>query len=136
MEHIQLQLNMLSLGHPSPAFITVRGLKKLLIEIESHLPEFLKLPYDPKGKNWKFYQTLTCFTVLDEGRFLVIVSIPLLDKINKSEIYYVFNMPIPCDRTPNMVASYGMEAVSIVFNLAEMKYVLLNDREQEHCIPF
>ena len=51
---IQLQLNMLSLGHLSPIVITPRVLKKLLIEIESHLPEFLKLPYDPKRKIWKF----------------------------------------------------------------------------------
>ena len=90
---------------------------------KSHLPEFLKLPYDPKGKICKFYQTLTCSTVLDEGRFLVTVSIPLLDKINKFEIYDVFNMPIPHDKTPNMVASYRLEAVSIAVNLAEMKYV-------------
>ena len=81
MEHIQLQFNMLSLCHLSPAVIMPRGLKKLLIEIESHLTEFLKLPYDPKGKITKFYQTLTCSTVLDEGRLLAIVSIPLLDKI-------------------------------------------------------
>ena len=60
---------MLSLGHLSPAVITPRGLKKLPIEIGSHLSEFLDLPYDPKGKNWKFYQTLTCSTVLDESRF-------------------------------------------------------------------
>ena len=33
MEHIQLQLNMLSLGHLSPAVITQRGLKKLLTEM-------------------------------------------------------------------------------------------------------
>ena len=92
MEHIKLQLNMLSLGHLSPAVITPRGLKKLLVEIESHLPEFLKLQYDPKGKIWKFYQTLNCSTVLDEARFLVIVSIPLLHKFNKFEIYDVFNM--------------------------------------------
>ena len=72
---------MLSLGHLSLAVITQRGLKKLLIKIESHLPEFLKFPYDPKGKIWKFYQNLTCSTVFDEGRFLVIVSIPLLDKV-------------------------------------------------------
>ena len=37
-------------------------------------------------------------------------------------------------KTPNMVASYSLEAVSIAVNLAEMKYVLLNDREQKHCI--
>ena len=134
MEHMQLQLNMLSLGHLSPAVITSRSLKKLLIEIESHLAEFLKLPYDPKGNIWKFYQTLTCSTVLDEGRFLVIVSLPLLDIINKFEIYDVFNMPVLHDKPPNMVASYRLETVSIAINLAEMKYVLLNDREQEHCL--
>ena len=91
---------MLSLGHLSPDVITPRGLKKLFIEVESHLPEFLKLPYDPKGKIWKLYQTLTCSTVLDEGRFLVIVSIPLLDKINNVAIYDVFNMAVPHDKTP------------------------------------
>ena len=135
MAHIQVQLNMFSLGHLSPAVITPCSLKKLLIEIESHLPEFLKLPYDPKGKIWKFYQTFTCSTVLDEGRFLVIVSIPLLDQINKFEIYDVFNMPVLHDKPPNMVASCRLEAVSITVNLAEMKYALLNDREQEHCFP-
>ena len=114
MEHIQLQLNMLSLGHLSPAVITPRSLKKLLTEIESHLPEFLKLPYDPKGNIWKFHQTLTCSTMLHEGRFLVIVSIPLLDKINKFEIYNVFSMPVPHEKTPNMVASYRVEAVSLL----------------------
>ena len=72
-DHIQLQLNMLSLGHLSPSVITPRGLKKLLTEIKRHLPEFLSLPYDPRGKIWKFYQTLTCATVIDQGRFLIIV---------------------------------------------------------------
>ena len=126
---------MLSFGHLSPAVTTPRGLKKLLLEIESHLPEFPKLPYYPKGKIWKFYQILTWSTVLEEGRLLVIVSIPLLDKINKFEIYHVFNVPVPHDKTPNMVASYRLEAVSIAVNLVEIKYILLNDRQQEHVFP-
>ena len=29
---------------------------------------------------------------------------------------------------------HRLEAVSAATNLAEMKYVLLNDRQQEHCI--
>ena len=37
-------------------------------------------------------------------------------------------MPVPHDKTPNMIASYRLEAVSIAVNLAEMKYVLLNDK--------
>ena len=76
LDHIQLQLNMLSLGHLSPSVITPRGLIKLLTEIKGHLPEFLSLPYDPREKIWKFYQKLTCTTVIDQGRFLIIVSIP------------------------------------------------------------
>ena len=43
-------------------------------------------------------------------------------------------MTVPHDKTLNMVASYKLEAVSIAANLVEMKYVFLNDREQEHCI--
>ena len=51
VEHVQLQLNMLSLGHLSPSVITPRKFKKgLLLEIENHLPEYLKLPYDQKGE--------------------------------------------------------------------------------------
>ena len=93
-------------------------MKKLLTGIENHLPEFLRLPYDSKGKIWKFYQTPTCSTMLDEGRLLVIVSVLLLEKINKFEIYDAFDMPVPHDKTPNMVASYRLEAVSIAVNLA------------------
>ena len=80
MEHIQLQLNMLSLGHLSPSVITPSSLKALLVEIENHLPQFLQLPSDQRGDIWKMYQTLACTTVHGKGHLLVIVSKPLLDK--------------------------------------------------------
>ena len=41
LDHIQLQLNMLSLGHLSPSVITPRGLKKVLTEIKGHLPQLV-----------------------------------------------------------------------------------------------
>ena len=63
MEDGQLQLNMLSRGHLSPSVITPGSLKGLLLEIENHLPQYLKLPYDRRGEIWKLYQTLTCTTV-------------------------------------------------------------------------
>ena len=43
-------------------------------------------------------------------------------------------MPFPHDKAPNIVASYRLVIVSIAVNLAEMRYVLLNDTEQEYCI--
>ena len=48
VDHVQLQLNILSLGHFSPSVTTPRSLKGLQLEIENHFPEYLKLPYDPK----------------------------------------------------------------------------------------
>ena len=59
VEHVQLQLNVLSLGHILPSVITQGSLKGLLIEIENHLPEYLNLLYDPKGEIWKLYLTAT-----------------------------------------------------------------------------
>ena len=94
VDHVQLQLNILSLGHLSPSVHTPRSLMGLLLEIENHLPEYmyLELPYDTKGEIWKLYQTLTCTTVLDMCKFLVIVSIPLLDNMNTFKVSDIFNM--------------------------------------------
>ena len=140
MEHVQLQLNVLSLGHLSQSVITQRSLKGLLVQIENHLPQYLKLPYDPNGVVWKLYQTLICTTVLDKGRFLGTVSIPLLDNTNTFEIFNILNMPIPVkgpvvptDRLLSMTAWYRLETPSIAVNLAQLKNVLLTAIELEHC---
>ena len=83
VEHVQLQLNMLSLGHLSCSVITPRTLKGLLLEIENHLPEY----YDPKGEIYKLYQTLISTTVLDKGRLLVIFSTHLVVNMNTFEFF-------------------------------------------------
>ena len=66
MEHLQLQLNMLLLGHLSPSVITAQSLKRLLLEMKSKLPHHLTLPNDPDRELWKYYQSLTCITILQE----------------------------------------------------------------------
>ena len=69
-----------------------------------------KVRYDPKGEIQKLFQTLTCHTILDKSRFLVIVSIPLFDNVNTFEIFNIFNMPVPVkdlvptDKLSSMVA--------------------------------
>ena len=140
MEHVQLQLNMLSLGHLSPSVIIPRRLNCYLPEIQNHLPEYIKLLYAPKGEIWKLYQTLTCTKVLDKGRFLVIVSVPLLDHMNTFEIWNIFHVQVPVkdpvvptDKLTSMVAWYRLEISSIAVNLAQMKYVFLTATEQNHC---
>ena len=47
LENLRLELNMLSLNHLSPSFITPENLKQLLLEVKTKLPYSLKLPEDP-----------------------------------------------------------------------------------------
>lgn len=76
LEHLQLQLNLLSLKRLAPSTITPNNLMMLLSEIESRLPSSLHLHGDPDKDLWTFYQWLTCATVLERKRILVIVPIP------------------------------------------------------------
>lgn len=55
MKQLQLQLNMLSLGHLSPSTISPNEFRQLLREVQSHLPYYLKLPSDPETDLWDFY---------------------------------------------------------------------------------
>ena len=123
MEHLQLQLNMLSLGHLSPSVITPKSLKNLLIEMRSKLPHHLTLPDDPERQLWKYYQSLTCTTILDKGMFLVVVNLPLIDRDHKFEIYQVINSPFP----------YKLESSALAINPEKTRYIILDQAELAHC---
>ena len=61
LEHIiNLQLNMLSLGHLSPSVISPTNLLQLLLQIKTKLPSYLQLPEDPEKQLWHYYKFLTC----------------------------------------------------------------------------
>ena len=47
--------------------------------MKSKHPHHLTLPNDPDRELWK-YHSLTCTTILDRGMFLLVVSVPLLDR--------------------------------------------------------
>jgi hypothetical protein len=64
MDHLQSQVNMLSLGHLSPCTINPRQFKKLLLDIKLKLPKTLTLPDDPDKKLWYFYSQLTCTAIM------------------------------------------------------------------------
>ena len=140
MEHLQLQLNMLTLGHISPSAITAQSLKRLLLDMRSKLPHQLTLPNDPDRELWKYYQSITCTTILDRGMFLVVVLVPLLNRNNKFEIYNVINSQLPfydSDLTvslqPNFVAKYKLETSALAINLERMKYMILEVDELVQC---
>jgi len=78
LDHLQSQVNMLSLGHLSPSTINPRQFKKLLLDIKLKLPKALTLPDDPDKKLWYFYRQLTCTAIMENKRIVVIISVPYL----------------------------------------------------------
>ena len=54
LEHLQIQLNMLSLGRLAPSAITPQNLNALLKQIESESEPPLRLPGDPNNDIWIF----------------------------------------------------------------------------------
>ncbi|CAC5415498.1 unnamed protein product [Mytilus coruscus] len=119
LNHLQLQLNMLSLGHMSSSLITPGNLRVLLTGIKRRLPATLKIPGDEIEDIWNFYKFLTCSTVLDENRIIIIITLPLLDIRDSYDIYKIHNLPVPTKVTDkksdwsNTVAQYELEAAVI-----------------------
>ena len=68
VEHLQLQLSMLSTGKLSPSIISPLALRDLLVDIQTRIAAPLRLPGDPKADLWHFYKTLTCTTIVEEGK--------------------------------------------------------------------
>ena len=141
MDMLQMQLNMLSLGHLSPSTIPPIEFRNLLLDIQSHLPFYLELPSDPEKNLWDFYNLLSCHTVLDGNKIYAVVSIPLLDANAKFEIFNVHNLPIHTNQSQsnssNMIATFDLEASSIAINGDKTKYALLHNSEMKQCTkPF
>ena len=137
MWHLQLQLNMLSIGKLSPSIISPLKLRDLLIDVQTRIAAPLRLPGDPKADLWHFYKTLTCTTIVEEDKILVVVPVPLLDSNDDFEVYRVHNLPIPFNASDGVmsgsVASYQLEAEAIAVNTQRTNFVLLTQRELEGC---
>ena len=123
--NLPLELNMLSLNHLSPSLINPKDLKRLLTQIKAKLPPTLKLPEDHRSNIWYYYCTLTCTTILEEDRIVVVMSIPLLDFTGQYDVIKVHNIPLPMQEAqtkspsqsiPTMVAKYDIEYPGLLIN--------------------
>lgn len=140
LENLRLELNMLSLDHLSPSTITPGSLKSLLIQIKTKLPSTLKLPEDPEADIWYFYRTLTCTTVLENDKILILINIPLLDYNGEFDVYKVYSIPVPLHQNfsrnsglPDMVAKYSVEYSGLLMNKDRSQYAPLTEHELQTC---
>lgn len=140
LERVHLQINMLALGRLTPGIISPPELRKLLIDVKARLPSPFKLAGDPSKQIWMFYQFLTCVTVLEENKILIVVPIPLLDIDADLEVYEVHNLPLPqpdlttmTGQSEVMIATYDLESSTIAVDSARTKFVLLSPEESLAC---
>jgi len=140
LQHLHMELNMLSLGRLSPSTISPNDLISLLQQIKTQLPASLKLPLNPVTDIWHFYKILTCEAVLEEDKIIILISIPLLDASNDFEIFEAHNLPVPMQEqsdggpvTRDLLAEYELEAKAIAVNKERSKYILLNEDELKQC---
>ena len=83
---------MVSLGYLSPYVVTSSHLEKLL-KIQTELPHDLRLPVDRTEELWKYYNALSCVTLLEGNKLLALASVPWFNRGNMLEIYQVINYP-------------------------------------------
>ena len=145
MQNLKLTLNMLSLNHLSPSTISPSQLRQTLLGIQTLLPRTLALPTDPNTNLWQYYQYLTCTTLIDPTRIIIVIPVPLMDALNRFRLYNVFNIPttMPLQSNSekcaacNFVAKYKLESSALAVNPEMSKYVLLNENDVRSCThPF
>lgn len=131
MDNVKMQMNQLSLGHLSPTVIPPGQLRKILTDIQSQIPEHLKLPA-PVEDVWYYYKALTCVTLVKDRRFITLVNVPLLELNSRFEVYQVHNIPVPYQKS-KMTASYELETGTIAIDLKQTEYAIMSTTDVARC---
>ena len=135
---LRLQLSNLALGHLSVDIAPPNMLRNILHEIEANLPSNLQLPADPLKDIWSYYQLLTCTTLMENNKIIVVVSLPLTDVNSQFDIYSIKSLPYIPDPSlvtlsTDMTAEYQLEADAIALNPERSKFILLTSQELQRC---
>ena len=72
LSYLELQLNLLSVGHLSPTIIAPHDLRGLMHSIAQTLPDNFKLASDPDKEIWYYYRILSCRTLFDSKSIYIV----------------------------------------------------------------
>ena len=83
---------------------------------------------------------LTCTTVPDVDKILIVISLPLLDLNGEFKIYKAISIPLPLpiastgnSKLSDMVATYDLETPNFMINIQRTSYALLSPVETQRC---
>ena len=139
--HLQVQLNALSMQKLSPNAIEPNEMKQVLKDIETRLPNSYGLPANPDTDLWTFYKLLSCSTLMEDNRIIIIVPISLIDYSKKMELFKIYNMPLPLNTVfatnsnsrTGMLTYYDLESEFLAINAERTQYMMLNQKERDTC---
>lgn len=140
-DHLQIQLNALSLSHLTPSVIQPFRLAEVLRDIENNLPPLLKLPFDINDNIWQYYRYTSCSGIVDNDQIIVILKLPLLHEYEQFEVYEIMSIPLPMansslfeqtDTRVNLM-TYQIEGFGLAINKQRTRYAVLNEQELMSC---
>ena len=137
LQSLKTELNMLSMHHLSTYTISPHNLKKLLIVIESKLPNNVELPRNPRKDIWYYYKTLACMTYLQSKEIRIVLKIPLINTKESYEVFKVHNLPLPSDsitsNQTNVLLKYELEAEMLIVSKDKTTFSILSDYTYRMC---
>lgn len=137
LESLKSELNRLSMQHLSTNTISPKELKKLLIEVESKLPNNFELPRNPRKDIWYFYKTLTSITYLEDNEIRIVLKIQLINTKEEYEVYRIYNLPLPmANKQTNIMLKYTLEADMLMVSKDRSKFSLLTESSFHICNSF
>lgn len=137
LENLKSELNMLSMHHLSTSTISPKNLRKLLIEVESKLPNNFELPKNSRKDIWYFYKTLTCVTYLEDNEIRIVLKIPLINTREEYEIYRIHNLPLPIQQKStkqhDILLKYNLEAEMLMISKDKAEFSFLSENTFQMC---
>lgn len=134
IQDVKLSLDQLALGHIAPQSLTPGELKRILVEIQAQIPKYLMLPAAIEDV-WYYYKTLTCVTLVRDGRFITLVNLPLIEVNSQFEVYQIHNIPLPYPRVETKLScKYELESETFAVNTQRTDYLLLTQADLTKCV--
>ena len=137
LENLKSELNMLSMHHLSTSTISPKNLQKLLIEVESKLPNNFELPRNSRKDIWYFYKTLTCVTYLEDNEIRIVLKVPLINTREEYEIYRIHNLPLPMQhestKQDDILLKYNLESEMLMVSKDKTEFSFLSENTFQMC---
>ena len=101
----------------------------MLKHIESELPSTMHLPiYLDNTLN--FYRNLSIHVLIADGQFLLLIDVPIQNRVQQLQIYEVFSLPV---QHSNLSAEYKVNYKYIGVTYDETKAVAISDLQYRAC---